>query len=198
MQNWYDLRAERGISDMDVAQSFTVSFVAELPFGPGKAWGAGAKGLAAKLIGGWQLNGICSYIGGTPLALSAPIPGGGNRPNSTGSSARIDGSRSRGAQIDRWFDTSQFTLPASFSFGNVGRTLPDVRGPSLLNTDLSLIKNTQLHEKLSLQFRAEYFNVFNRANLDLPNTAFGSGQFGRITGTVGLPRVGQLALKLNF
>ena len=80
----------------------------------------------------------------------------------------------------------------------MGRTLPDVRGPSLLNTDLSLIKNTQLHEKLSLQFRAEYFNVFNRANLDLPNTAFGSGQFGRITGTVGLPRVGQLALKLNF
>lgn len=198
VQNWYDLRAERGISDMDVAQSLTVSFVAELPFGPGKAWGTDAKGLTAKLIGGWQLNGISSYIGGTPLALSAPIPGGGNRPNSTGLSARIDGSRSRGAQIDRWFDTSQFTLPASFSLGNVGRTLPDVRGPSLVNTDLSLIKNTQIREKLSLQFRAEYFNVFNRANLDLPNTAFGSGQFGRITGTVGLPRVGQLALKLNF
>ena len=125
-------------------------------------------------------------------------PGGGNRPNSTGTTARIDGSRTRGSQIDRWFDTTQFTLPASFSLGNVGRTLPDVRGPSLLNTDLSLIKNTQIREKLSLQFRAEYFNVFNRPNLDLPNTAFGSGQFGRITGTVGLPRVGQLALKLNF
>ncbi len=198
VQNWYDLRSERGLSDMDVARSLTVSFVAELPFGPGKAIGNSASGLAGKLIGGWQINGISTFIGGTPLTLSAPIPGGGNRPNSTGISAEITASRSRGAQIDRWFDISQFTLPASFTNGNVGRTLPDVRGPGQVNTDLSLIKNTKIREKVTLQFRAEYFNVFNRANLDLPNTAFGSGQFGRITGTVGLPRVGQLALKLNF
>ncbi|MBS1824383.1 MAG: TonB-dependent receptor [Acidobacteria bacterium] len=198
VQNWYNLRAERGLSDMDVAQSLTVSFVAELPFGPGKALGSSLKGAAAQVVGGWQLNGVSSYTGGTPLTLSAPIPGGGNRPNSTGVSARIDSSRSRGDQIERWFDTSQFTLPASFSLGNVGRTLPDVRGPSIVNTDLSLIKNTKLKEGVSLQFRLEYFNLFNRANLDLPNTGFGSGQFGKITATVGLPRVGQMALKLNF
>ena len=77
-------------------------------------------------------------------------------------------------------------------------TLPDVPGPEFKNTDLSLIKNTTIKERYTLQFRAEYFNLFNCANLDLPNTAFGSGQFGAITGTVGLPRVGQLALKLNF
>ena len=198
VQNWYDLKSERGLSDLDVAQSLTVSFVAELPFGPGKAFAGNATGLVAKLIGGWQINGITSAIGGTPLIVSAPIPGGGNRPNSTGVSAEISGSRSRGAQVYRWFDTTQFTLPASFTNGNVGRTLPDVRGPGQLNTDLSLIKNTKIREIFTLQFRAEYFNVFNRANLDLPNTAFGSGQFGRITGAVGLPRVGQLALKLNF
>lgn len=186
VQNWYNLRAERGLSDMDVAQSLTVSFVAELPLWRGKAYG------------GWQINGVSSYVGGTPLTLSAPIPGGGNRPNSTGVSARIDGGRTRGAQIDRWFDITQFTLPASFSLGNVGRTLGDVRGPSMVNTDLSLIKNTRIREGVALQFRLEYFNVFNRANLDLPNTAFGSGQFGRITATAGLPRVGQMALKLNF
>ncbi len=186
VQNWYNLRAERGLSDMDVAQSLTVSFVAELPFWRGKAYG------------GWQINGVSSYVGGTPLTLSAPIPGGGNRPNSTGASARIDASRSRGEQINRWFDITQFTLPASFSLGNVGRTLPDVRGPNMVNTDFSLIKNTKIKENVSLQFRLEYFNIFNRANLDLPNTAFGSGQFGRITATAGLPRVGQMALKLNF
>ncbi|MBK7927705.1 MAG: hypothetical protein IPJ98_09490 [Bryobacterales bacterium] len=198
VQNWYDLRSERGLSDMDVAQSLTVSFVAELPFGPGKAIGGTAKGVAAKLLEGWQLNGVTSYRGGVPLALSAPIPGGGNRPNSTGLSARLPGGRTRGEQITRWFDTTQFTLPASFSNGNVGRALPDVRGPEFKNTDLSLIKNTTIRERYTLQFRAEYFNLFNRANLGLPNTAFGSGQFGAITGTVGLPRVGQLALKLNF
>jgi hypothetical protein len=198
VQNWYDLQSERGLSDMDVAQSATVSFVVELPFGPGKAIGGGLRGVSAKLAGGWQFNGVSTYRGGSPLALSAPIPGGGNRPNSTGTSARIDGSRSRNEQINRWFDVTQFTLPASFSLGNVGRTLGDVRGPAFLNTDLSLIKNTQIGERLTLQFRAESFNVLNRANLNLPNTAFGSGQFGRITSTVGLPRVGQLALKLNF
>lgn len=198
VQNWYNLRAERGLSDMDVAQSLVVSFVAELPFGPGKALGGGLKGAAARLAEGWQINGVYSYRSGTPLTVSAPIPGGGNRPNSTGRSAAIEQSRSRGEQIARWFDTSQFVLPPSFSLGNVGRTLPDVRGPDYVNTDLSLIKNTAIGERFVLQFRAEYFNVFNRPNLGLPNTAFGSGQFGRITGTVGLPRVGQLALKLNF
>lgn len=80
----------------------------------------------------------------------------------------------------------------------MGRTLPDVRGPNSINTGFSLIKNTTIHERYVLQFRAGYFNRFNRPNLGLPNTAFGSGQFGRITGNTGLPRVGQLALKLNF
>jgi hypothetical protein len=183
---------------MDVSQSLTVSFVAELPFGPGKTFGSGIRGAGAKIIGGWQINGIYTYRGGVPLALSAPITGGGNRPNSTGNSARIDSSRSRGEQIARWFDITQFTLPAPFTNGNVSRTLADVRGPSFRNTDLSLIKNTAINERFNLQFRAEYFNVFNRPNLDLPNIAFGSGQFGSILGTVGLPRVGQLALKLNF
>lgn len=198
VQNWYNLRAERGLSDMDVAKSLAVSFVAELPFGPGKAIGGDVRGLGAKLIGGWQINGVTTYRGGTPLTMSAPIPGGGNRPNSTGTSAKLDEGRPRGDQIARWFDTAQFTLPPSFSLGNVGRTLPDVRGPNFINTDFSLIKNTEIRENVVLQFRAEYFNIFNRPNLDLPNTAFGSGQFGRITGTIGLPRVGQLALKLNF
>ena len=157
-----------------------------------------AKGFAAALAGGWQINGITSHRGGVPLVLSATIPGGGNRPNSTGISAAIDSSRTRGESIDRWFDTRQFVQPASFTLGNTGRTLPDVRGPGAANQDLSLIKNTRITDRVSVQLRFEYFNVFNTPQFALPNTALGSGQFGRITGTQGLPRVGQVAAKINF
>ena len=197
-QNWYDLRAERGLSEMDVSQNVVVSFVAELPFGPGKALLGSSKGLVAAIVGGWQLNGISSYRSGYPLSIAATIPGGGNRPNSTGRSAAITESRTRGEQLARWFDTSAFLQPASFTLGNVGRTLADVRGPSIINQDLSLIKNTKLSEKVKLQLRFEYFNVFNRPQFGLPNTALGSGTFGRVDSTVLLPRVGQVAAKINF
>jgi hypothetical protein len=197
-QNWYDLRAERGLSEMDVSQNVVVSFVAELPFGPGKALFGSSKGLVAALAGGWQLNGISSYRTGYPLSIAATIPGGGNRPNSTGRSAAITESRTRGEQLAQWFDTSAFLQPASFTLGNVGRTLADVRGPSIINQDLSLIKNTKLSEKVKLQLRFEYFNVFNRPQFGLPNTALGSGTFGRVDSTVLLPRVGQVAAKINF
>jgi hypothetical protein len=197
-QNWYNLRTERAASELDVSQSVVASFVAELPIGPGKPlWGA-SKGVAAVLAGGWQLNGITAYRTGYPLAMTATIPGGGNRPNSTGSSAHIETSRSRGEAIGRWFDTSAFLLPPSFSLGNVGRTLPDVRGPATFNQDLSVIKNTPIREKVSLQLRFEYFNVFNTPQFALPNTALGSGAFGRVQATLLLPRVGQVAAKIIF
>ena len=198
VQNWYNLRNERAVSELDVSQNLTASYVAELPFGPGKRFFSTTSRWRAALAGGWQINGITSYRKGLPLTISATIPGGGNRPNSTGKSAAIPSSRSRGDAIAQWFDTSAFLLPPSFSLGNVGRTVPDVRGPSLVNQDLSLIKNTRIREKLSLQLRFEYFNVFNRPQFALPNTALGSGAFGRIDATSLLPRVGQVAAKINF
>lgn len=190
-QNWYDLRSERSLSEMDVAQSLVVSFVAELPLGV-------HRGFKGALLGGWQINGITSYRSGFPLKITATIPGGGNRPNSTGQSAHIDEPRSRGESIAKWFDTAAFIQPASFTLGNVGRTLPDVRGPSLFNQDLSLIKNTKVSERAQLQLRFEYFNVFNRPQFGLPNTVLGSGQFGRVQSTILLPRVGQIAAKIQF
>ncbi|MBI4875770.1 MAG: TonB-dependent receptor [Acidobacteria bacterium] len=197
-QNWYNLRSERAVSELDVSRNLTVSYVAELPFGPGKPLFGSGRRLAAALAGGWQLNGITSYRTGLPLSMTAPIPGGGNRPNSTGKSAAIETSRTRGEALSRWFDTTAFLQPASYTLGNVGRTLPDVRGPSLFNQDLSLIKNTKIRENVSLQLRFEYFNVFNKPNFALPNTGLGSGAFGRIDSTLLLPRVGQVAAKINF
>ena len=200
VQNWYDLRSERSISEMDVAQSLAVSYVIALPFGPGQPLLSAVKGPAAKLLGGWGISGIASYRSGFPLSLTAPNTGagGGTRPNSTGRSARITTSRARGEKIDRWFDIGAFSAPAPFTFGNVGRTLPDVRGPSLINLDTALLKDTHLKEDLTLQFRAEAFNLTNTPQLWLPNTTFGNLQFGQISQTSGLPRVIQFSLKLIF
>ncbi|MBI4909417.1 MAG: TonB-dependent receptor [Acidobacteria bacterium] len=186
VQNWYDLRSERAVAEIDAAQNLTTSFVAELPFGSGR------------LLSGWQVSGVYTVRSGYPLVLSATIANGGNRPNSTGTSANLGGGRSRNDQVTRWFDTTAFTQPAAFTFGNVSRTLPDVRGPGYWNVDLSLLKNTKLKENVLLQFRAEYFNVLNHPNFWQPNTAFNSQQFGQLNTTTGLPRVGQLALKLLF
>jgi hypothetical protein len=197
-QNWYNLRAERSLSEMDVARNVVVSFVGELPFGPGKALLSGARGPVAWLAGGWQINGITSHRSGFPLAMSASISGGGNRPNSAGRSAAIEESRTRGEALAKWFETTAFLQPASFTLGNVGRTLPDVRGPSMFNQDLSLIKNTKLGERAQLQLRFEYFNITNSPSFGQPNTALGSGAFGRVQSTLLLPRVGQVAAKLNF
>lgn len=157
-------------------------------------------GIAAQLARGWNLSTILTARTGTPLALRAPFPGGGNRPNSTGLSAKLSADRSRQEKLDRWFDTAQFLLPPPFSMGNVARTLPDVRGPGVVSFDFSLVKEAAFKESLRLQIRAEAFNALNRPQFWTPNTALGSLDFGRITASQQtlLPRVMQFALKLVF
>lgn len=198
VQNWYNLKAERAVSELDVSQSFNGSFVFELPFGKNKPLLPNLAGLPGKLVSGWQLSGIASHRSGTPLVVSAPITGGGNRPNSTGVSAKLPGDRSRQDKIAEWFDTSQFLLPPSFSNGNVSRTLPDVRGPSLTNLDISLMKNTVIRERVKIELRGEAFNATNTPHFWMPNTNAGSVQFGQISSTTGNPRVMQVALKVLF
>jgi hypothetical protein len=69
--------------------------------------------------------------------------------------------------------------PANFTYGNVGRTLPDVRGPGLRNIDLGLLKTTPIRERLRLQFRAEAFNLGNLTNLRQPSASFTPGPTGQ-------------------
>jgi hypothetical protein len=198
IQTPYSLSVERAISEQDEAKALSVSYVSELPFGKGHAWLQ--RGLAAKIAGGWNLSAAFSYKGGLPVIVSAPITGGGNRPNSTGQSAALPSGRSRGQEVAQWFNTSVFTLPPSYTFGNVGRTLPDVRGPSVTNLDATLVKNIVIREPVALQFRFETFNVFNTPHFFLAPTSMTSPQFGQITATniTALPRVLQFALKLKF
>ena len=152
------------------------------------------------MIGGWQINTVTVLQTGLPLVIRGANNFLADRPNSTGASARIE---SPGR--DKWFNTTQFINPPEFTFGNVGRTLADVRAPGIVNIDLSVIKNTRIRERWNVQFRAESFNFANHVNLLAPNTTFVPGGDGRnINSTFGTitsardARIVQLGLKILF
>jgi hypothetical protein len=195
----YDRRAERSLDPTDVAQRLTLSGIYELPFGNGKKWSS-HNGVAERLMGGWQINLISTMQGGLPLVVRGASNFLANRPNSTGKSAHLDNPTS-----DRWFDTTQFVNPPNFTYGNVGRTMPDVRSPRILDFDVSVMKDTRIAERIKLEFRAEAFNVVNHRNLGSPGVGFTPGANGfNSNATFGLitsardPRIMQLGLKLVF
>ncbi len=177
-----------------------MSYNWELPFGPGRAVLGGVRGVAGKILGGWQVNGITTVQSGVPLGLGTSVNqtnsfGGGSRPNSTGTSARLSGGTVD--RLNRYFDISAFTQPPQFTFGNVARTLPDVRAPGIVNFDFSVIKNTRFTEQRYLQFRAEFFNALNNTNFGAPGTTLGNSAFGVISSAPDA-RVIQVGLKLVF
>ncbi|HTW60970.1 MAG TPA: hypothetical protein VMD55_04125, partial [Terracidiphilus sp.] len=96
-----------------------------------------------------------------------------------------------------WFDTSCFSQPQGFVFGNAGVAEGDIYGPRYLSWDMSFGKAVHLAEGTQLQFQAQFFNIFNRVNYQTPNTTYGSGSFGVISGDF-LPRQGQLGMVLSF
>ena len=196
-QNWYNLNAERALSAQDVPQMLTISYNYALPFGTGKTFGGHWHGPAEWLLGDWMLNGITRVSSGTPLVLSTSVNnvhslGGGSRPNTNGQNATLSN-----PSIYQWFNAATFSQPAPFTFGSVSRTI-NVFSPGMVNFDASLFKNIQIRERVTLQLRAEFFNLFNHANFGPPDTSLGNKTFGQINSTALLPRVGQLALKLTF
>jgi hypothetical protein len=122
------------------------------------------------------------------------------RPNWTGHDPNIDGSSvSKGEHIQRWFDTSVFSITPAFQFGNVPRVMPDLRADGVKNLDLSVFKNNYFHGgKWNAQFRLEMFNALNRVQFGAPNTQVGNGNFGIVSSQANGPRQVQLALKLIF
>ncbi len=183
-QNSYDVRADRGPSDFDARHRFVISGLYELPF-------AGNQ-----LIHGWQLALIFQAQSGNRVNIvtsNSTINGVPNtiRPDVTGPITTI-------GRVESWFDTSVFKSVSGF--GNLGRNV--VIGPSFINTDFSIIKNTKIGEGMRLQFRAEFFDIFNHANFGQPGNLVGNAAFGRIintrfpTGESGSSRQVQFALKL--
>ena len=198
-QNFYNLSGERALSSWDTPQTLVLSYVYELPFGPGKPFLGGA-GLAGKILGGWQINGNTTFQSGFPLAISggngSGTFAGTQRPNWSGVDPTLSGPVT--GRLLKYFDVSQFSFNAPFTFGNAPRLMPDLRCPGVDNFDISVFKNTNISERLKLQFRAESFNSFNRVQFGVPNTSINSSAFGVISSQQNSPRNLQLALRLLF
>ena len=186
MQDAYDIPNQYGLSDFDARHRFVLSAIYDLPF-TGHA-----------LTRGWQIAAIVQSQSGNPVNIvtsNSSLTGVPNavRPDVTGPIRTI-------GSVEQWFDTSVFV--AVDGFGNLGRNV--VIGPGFHNTDLSLIKNARVSQRLDLEFRADVFNVFNHANFGPPGNIVGSPTFGQITrtrlatGEAGSSRQIQFAVKASF
>ena len=204
IQNWYDLSSEKALSSFDSRQRLTISYVYDLPFGKGQKFLPGVSGLADRLVSGWGINGLSTFQKGFPLGITAtPNTTGlntGLRPNvAAGCQETISGSAQ--SRINQWFNTSCFSLPAPYTFGNESRTDPSLRGPGIANYDFAVFKRTAITERLKLEFRAEAFNIFNRVQFGQPNlqyTTAANSTFGVISSQLNQPRLMQMALRLAF
>ncbi|MEZ5400846.1 MAG: TonB-dependent receptor [Bryobacteraceae bacterium] len=197
--NLFNRQLNRSVDPTDVSQRGVVSLLYELPFGRGKTF-APDSAVLDKIVGGWQINTIGVMQTGIPLTVRGASNFQADRPNSTGVSAKLDN-----PTRERWFNTDAFVNPPDFTYGNVGRTIPDVRHPGTVNWDLSLIKDTHIGELANVQFRAEAFNFMNITNLGLVNDSFSAGPDGRnrsaTFGTINSARdarVIQFGLKVIF
>ena len=204
VSNPYDIKADWGPATYDARNVAVISVVYDLPFGKGKSYGNHFGGFGNTMISGWSVNSIFTAQSGFPFTAQLsynPSNNGDTRnpvrpfinPNFTGNP--IIGTP------QQWFNPAAFLQPPANSgfFGNASRD--NLVGPGLANWDFSTVKNTKLRESLSLQFRAEIFNLLNRANFNTPAlitfTPTGvSGTAGAITSTSTTARQVQFALKL--
>jgi hypothetical protein len=194
-QNSYNVAAERGRSNFDVAHRLSASYSYALPF-------KRAEGLAGKLIDGWETFGIVTLQTGRPftVALLSEIDNSGTGRSILGFGANdrpnlIGNPELSNPTTSQWFNTAAFAFSAPGTFGNAGRNI--LNGPGFQSVNASLVKNTHFSERVNLQFRAEAFNLFNHPNFDLPDNFLGSPTFGRITSARD-PRHIQFGLKLLF
>jgi hypothetical protein len=209
--NQRDLANNRGVSDFDRTHRFSASFVYELPFGGGR------------FLKGWQVSGFAQLQSGSPFSIFAAEPevgtaaqytdrlrGSGGlyrlgfgRPSLCGT---LDQLRGQNSDITQgYFNPSVLCSPLTAAggypnnqgFGNLGRNI--LRGPYQKRFDFGVSKDTRITETVGFEFRWDIFNIFNNVNFAIPaNDMQDATDFGKITNTIGGPRVMQFGLKLKF
>ena len=196
VQNPRNVRAEYGLADFNYSQRFTASVIYDLPVGRGRRFLGSANAVANAIAGGWELTSIVTAQSGPPgtltMATSTSNTGTTQYPNRV-----CDGNLpSSQRNIHHWFDTNCFTAPPIYTFGNAGRNI--MIAPGLETWDLGAHKDFRITEKFGLTYRAEFFNVLNKANFAYPSTSIGSLAAGTITNIVTTGRQIQFALRLHW
>jgi hypothetical protein len=202
IQDYNNLRGERALLGSDVPQHVVISYVNDLPIGKGHRLFGNTNGVMGQLISGWGINGVSTFQSGLPLGFSTNVNltnsfNGGSRPNVTyGCDKSISGSAQ--SRLNGWFNTSCFTQPAAFTFGSESRLDPVLRSAGIANWDFAVFKTTHVHERVGLQFRTEFFNLFNRVQFAQPGLAQGNPSFGVVSSQSNNPRLIQFALRLTY
>lgn len=201
VQDPSNLRLEKSLASFDAPQRLVISYVVDLPVGKGRKLLGNVHGVGGKLVSGWGIAGISTFQTGLPLAFSTASNltnslGGGSRPNVVSSNTGMSGSAV--SRINEWFNTAAFAQPPSFTFGNESRTDPHLKDEGIANFDFTVVKNTQINERVKLEFHTEFFNLFNRIQFADPNASLGNPSFGIVTSTQNQARLVQLGLRLSF
>ena len=212
------LSGERSLSSQDVPQRLVISYVLDLPIGKGGKYLTNVRGAMDKLVTGWGVDGVTIFQRGFPLVFTngqangTTLFGGGSRPNVVpGCNPVVQGSATsrlgdaNNSHMPKWFNTACFEAPADFTFGDEPRVDARLRAQGINNFDFAVFKRTRFaaDERFGLEFRTEFFNIFNRTQFAPPNTICCNANnvnFGVITATAPgtNPRLVQFGLKFLF
>ena len=182
-------------SDFDRRQRFVASYVYELP-----SCYKGDSALAKSVVNHWSVSGIVTLQSGEPFSIFAQDSAfeatrANLAPGRTLASAIKSGSVNN--RLNDYFDPTAFVQPsATGDFGQLGRNI--LPGPKQINTDFAVMKSFPIREAQRIEFRAEFFNLFNNVNWAPPINIQSSANFGQIPATTTGPRVIQFALKFSF
>ncbi len=190
-QNGRDLESWEGPSDFDVRHRLSANFVAELPFGEGRAYAN--EGVARHLLGGWLVSGIFSAHSGRAFTVT-------QNNNNVGADQQglpdLTGDPEGPETVEEWFNTEAFTQVPSGTFGNAGRNI--LRGPGWITFDMSLQRRIDISGRVNATLRWDVFNLFDRANFGLPERNIASANAGVISTLAGDPRVMQFSVRVAF
>lgn len=208
--NPYNLAADKGLATFNVEHVGVINVIYDLPMGRGKRFFSDLEGWKNQLVAGWSIASIVTLQTGFPLTpeLSYNPSNNGDTRNPVRPFVNPDfNGKIVLGKPGQWFNPDAFLAPPSQLgfYGNAGRDI--ITGPGLATWDFSVLKNTTIHEHMTLQFRAELFNLLNRANFNTPNLIIFtpptvanptglSGTAGAITSTSTTARQVQFALKL--
>jgi hypothetical protein len=199
--NYYDMKSDKGVGSYNQPFNNTTTLVYDLPFGKGRKFGSSANPIVRTVLGGWRATFINTMVSGLPVNLNyspasrysvSSLPS--YRPNLIGDPMAPEDQRS----ISNYFNKSNVVIPVDpthpYPFGNAGRN--SVRAYAFYQTDMGLHKEFPFwKEGRKIEFRAEFFNLFNKTNFQAPNSTSSSSAFGTITSAFPA-RIIQFALKL--
>ena len=219
VQDWNNLNGERSLSSQDIPQRLVASYVLDLPFGHGKKFLNSMNGFGNAVVSGWGFDGITTLQRGFPVKVSwgggdalseAGLGTGTLRPDYIAGCDKGVGGSALSREQSTWFNTSCFTAPSGnnptistpinpWTFGNEPRVDASLRQQGVVNFDFAVFKRVSLFERLNMEFRGEFFDLFNHPQFGPPNGTSTSPTFGVVTNTVNSSfRIVQFGLKFIF